>query len=124
MICIDANVLIEIILGRKNAEICRKYIDSHKEDMATTVLSLDIVMYYTESNKLSLRPVEHFLRLFTWLAITDTDAEAAFKYFEDKDFEDALQISCAVREGCSRFVTLDRGLAKKYSKEIPIDLLV
>lgn len=123
MICVDANVLIEIILRRKSATACRNYIDSTKEDLAITMLSLDLAMYYAESNKLALGPVEQFLRLFVWLSIVDTDAAWAFQYFKDDDYEDALQIAVAIREGCSTFVTLDKSLAKKYSKVIPIDLL-
>jgi predicted nucleic acid-binding protein len=123
MICFDANVLIEIILERKNAKACRQYIDSAQADMTTTMLSLDLVLYYTERNKLTIEPIEQFLRLFTWLPLTDSDADWAFRHFNGKDFEDALQVACATREGCNRFVTLDRRLTKKYAQEIPIDFL-
>lgn len=123
MICFDANVLIEIIVQRKNAQACRDYINSSKEDMATTMLSVDLVMYYTESNKLDVTPVEQFLRQFIWLSLIDSDAEWAFKHFRNKDFEDGLQIACAKREECVKFITLDKPLAKKYAQNIPIDLI-
>ena len=123
MICFDANVLIEIIVDRKSAKGCRDYVDSISDDMATTILSTDLVMYYAEGNKLDVQPVEQFLRLFTWLPMTDSDADWAFRHFKGKDFEDALQIACAVREGCKRFVTLDRRLSEKYSQTIPVDFL-
>lgn len=123
MICLDANVLIEIIIERKNAQACRGYVASVDEDMSITMLSLDLVMYYAEKNKLNSTPVEQFLRQFLWLPMSDSDAEWAFKHFANKDFEDALQIACATREGCSKFATLDRGLAKKYTKVMPIDLV-
>lgn len=123
MICFDANVLIEIILNRKNSEVCKDYIGLAKEDMAITILSLDLIMYYAERNKLDLGSIEQFTRIFIWLPITDTDAEWAFKQYLDNDYEDALQIGCALREGCVKFVTLDRDLKKKYSQQLPIDLL-
>jgi len=123
MICFDANVLIEIILGRKNAKKCQQYIDLAKEDMAITVLSLDLIMYYAERNKLDLVYIEQFMRLFIWLPMTDTDAEWAFKQYAADDYEDALQIGCALRERCARFVTLDQGLKKKYAQKLQIDLL-
>ena len=123
MICFDANVLIEIIVDRKNALVCRDYIDAAKDDMCTTMLSVDLVMYYAESNKLAIQPIEQFLRLFTWLPMTDSDADWAFKNFGGIDFEDALQIACAVREGSKKFATLDKKLAKKYASTLPIDLL-
>ncbi|MGH7158284.1 MAG: hypothetical protein ACREGD_04430 [Candidatus Saccharimonadales bacterium] len=66
---------------------------------------------------------KHFLDLFVWLPVLPEDGHAAFKRLEGNDFEDALQVACAVREGCKRFVTLDGGLAKKYKPDIKIDLL-
>ncbi|MBI2009257.1 PIN domain-containing protein [Candidatus Saccharibacteria bacterium] len=123
MICLDANVLIEIVLGRKNAEVCQAYLDSAREDLAITLLSLDLAMYYAEAHKLAFQPIEQFMRLFIWLPMIDADAQWAFEHFAGKDYEDALQVAAASREGCSRFVTLDRNLAKKYPKNIAIDLL-
>jgi predicted nucleic acid-binding protein len=123
MICFDANVLIEIIVGRKYAQACKDYIDSAKEDMATTMLSVDLAMYYAESNKLDPIPIEQFLRLFIWLPMTDSDGEWAFEHYANDDFEDALQVSCALREGCNKFATLDGPLSKKYPDVIAVDLL-
>lgn len=123
MICFDANVLIEIVLGRANTDDCIKYIAESKEDLALTMLSVDLIVYYAERNKLSLKQIENYLKQFIWLPLEATDGEKAFAIFNDDDYEDALQISCALRESCSRFATLDKNLAKKYSKMITIDLL-
>jgi predicted nucleic acid-binding protein len=123
MICFDANVLIEVILERKNAAVCRQYMQTANEDMAITMLSLDLVMYYAEKHKLDLSSTEQFVRLFLWLPIAEDDAESAFRLYAGDDYEDALQVSCAQREGCTSFVTLDRGLAKKYSAKLQVDLL-
>lgn len=123
MICVDANVLIEIILERRRANLCQKYIDETDQDLAITILTLDLVMYYAERHKLKLKPIEQFLRLFIWLPMTEADAELAFKSFGGQDFEDGLQLACAGREGCSRFLTLDNNLAKRRPKNILIDLI-
>ncbi len=123
MICLDANVLIDIILDRQHFKACRQYIDLAKDDMSITMLSLDLIMYYAESNKLPLRPIEQFLRLFTWLPMTDADAAWAYAHYKAKDFEDALQVACALRERCKTFATLDAPLSKKYSGQIAIDLI-
>ena len=123
MTCLDANVLIEIILGRKNVAACNEYIASAKDDLAISMLSLDLIMYYAELDKLKLASIQQFLRLFIWLPITDFDAEWAFQHFAGKDFEDALQISCARREGCSKFATLDKSLVRKYSSNFPVQLI-
>lgn len=123
MTCLDANVLIEVILGRKKATICRDFIHKATDDLAITTLSLDLVMYYAQKNKLNLKPIEQFLRTFLWLGLTEADAESAFRRFRNDDFEDALQISCALRERCTKFVTLDGPLAKKYVRDLAITLL-
>src|SRR5260370_93884 len=126
MICFDANTIIEIILKRKRVEACRTTIETAQasgEDLAITTLSLDLVMYYAEAKKLNLKEVEKFLRLFVWLPLTEADAQWAFTHFKGKDFEDGLQIACALRERCGEFVTLDRGLYKKYGMRLPVELL-
>ncbi len=123
MVCLDANVLIEIILDRKKSLACREFIRTSPDDLAITLLSLDLVMYYAERNNLELGPIERLVRTFLWLAITEADADEAFRHYAHNDFEDALQISCAMREGCTRFVTLDAALAKKYGTALTVTLL-
>ena len=123
MICLDANVLIEIILGRTHAQACRDYINSVQDDLAIKLLSLDLLLYFAKSNKLNLPAIEEFLRLYVWLPMTDGDAEWAFRRFAGTDFDDALQIATTIREACTMFVTLDKKLAKKYASDLPVKLL-
>jgi predicted nucleic acid-binding protein len=123
VVCFDANILLEVILERKNEHICREMILTNKEDSCISLLTLDIVMYYVEREKVQVESVEEFLGTFIWLPIEESDARWAFAHFSGNDFEDALQISCALREQASRFVTLDKKLASKYSEVVPITLL-
>lgn len=123
MTCLDANIVLELILERKLSQNCRDYISTVKDDVAITVLSVSIIMYYAEGKHLDLLTVERFLRDFVWLAAVETDTTWAFQHYAGKDFEDALQIAIAKREGCKKFVTLDKALAKQYSSILPIELL-
>jgi predicted nucleic acid-binding protein len=123
MICLDANIVIELLLKRRLAQKCRDYITAVNDDIAITVLSVSIIMYYAEAKQLDLLAVERFLRDFVWLAVVETDTTWAFQHFAGKDFEDALQIATAKREGCQQFVTLDRALAKKHIATMPVELL-
>ena len=123
MICVDANVIIDILLSRKNAAACETYLTTASETLAITTLTLDLVTYYAERQKLILTQVQQFLTTFVWLPVTADDATWSFSHFKGDGYEDGLQIGCAVREQCSRFVTLDRGLAKKYAQQLKIDLL-
>lgn len=80
-------------------------------------------MYYAERDKLRLPAVKTYLETFVWLAINEADGQWAFANYDGKDFEDALQIGCALREQCSTFVTLDQKLAKKHKAHLPIKLI-
>lgn len=119
---VDANVLLEVILRRARLATCENFLNNNK-DKAISTLTLDLVMYFVERNKLDWKPVKVFLEGFIWLSIIDADAQWAFAQFRGDDFEDALQVACAIREGCNIFVTLDGALSKKYSDNIAISLL-
>jgi predicted nucleic acid-binding protein len=122
MTFVDANVLLEVILKRTRAATCEKLL-SNNENKAISTLTLDLVMYFIERDKLAWEPVKAFLDSLNWLPIVEADAQWAFAQFRGDDFEDALQVACAIREGCTSFVTLDVSLSKKYSENIAIVLL-
>jgi predicted nucleic acid-binding protein len=119
---VDANVLLEVILRRTHLATCEDFL-SNNEDKAISTLTLDLVMYFIERDNLPWEPIKAFLESFNWLPIIDADAQWAFAQFRGDDFEDALQVACAIREGCNSFVTLDGPLYKKYSENIEITLL-
>ncbi|MGC1176750.1 MAG: PIN domain-containing protein [Candidatus Saccharimonadales bacterium] len=123
MICLDANAVLELLLDRKLARACQDYIASTDDEIAITAVSVSIIMYYAEGKHLNLLEVERLLRDFVWLGIVEADVAWAFQYFAGKDFEDALQLAIANREGCRSFITLDKALAKKYASIMPIKLL-
>lgn len=122
MIFVDANVILEVIQKRTRAKECEQFLRNDK-NKAISVLTLDLVMYFIERDKLPWEPVKNFLESFSWLPIIDADAQWAFMNFKGDDFEDALQISCATREGCSSFVTLDTALSEKYKKTMTVELI-
>ena len=122
MIFVDANVLLEVIQKQTRAKACEQFLSNDK-NKAISTLTLDLVMYFVERDKLPWESVKSFLESFSWLPVTDADAQWAFMHFKGDDFEDALQIACATREGCSRLVTLDGPLSKKYAQDIVIDLI-
>lgn len=123
MVYVDANVILEVLLNRALASDCSKYIDESKQDVAISLLTLSIVMYVLEKDKIGLSQKEYYLRQFSWLPITQQDAEWSYGHYNSQDFEDGVQVSCALREKCTRFVTLDKRLAAKYGSLLPIDLI-
>lgn len=122
MIGVDANVLLEVILNRTRAADCEAIL-ANEEDKAISVLTLDLVLYFAERDKLPLGPIKDFLQSFIWLPMTDADAAWAFAHYKGKDYEDALQVACTIRERCSGMITLDVDLAKKYKRFLPISLI-
>lgn len=122
MIFVDANVMLEVIEKRAHADACERML-RNSEEKAISLLTLDLVMYFLEKDKIAWEPVKAFLESFAWLPLTEADAQWAFTHFKGDDFEDALQVSCAIREHCRGFVTLDKSLAKKYADVMPVELL-
>ena len=122
MTFVDANVVLEVILRRARATSCEQYL-SNNEDKAISLLTLDLVMYFVERDKLAWEPVKTFLESFRWLPITEADAQWAFIQFAGNDYEDAQQVACSIRESCQKFVTLDKALSKKYATHTKTILL-
>lgn len=122
MTFVDANILLEVIQKRTRARACEQFLGNDRAKAIST-LTLDLVMYFIERDKLPWEPVKDFLESFSWLPVTDADAQWAFMNFQGNSFEDALQIACALREGCSSFATLDEALSQKYEQTMMIDLI-
>lgn len=122
MIFVDANIALEVIEKRAHADACEQMLRNSQEK-AISLLTLDLVMYFLGRDKIAWEPVKTFLESFAWLPVTDADAQWAFAHFKGDDFEDALQVACAIRENCHEFTTLDKSLAKKYADIMPIELL-
>jgi predicted nucleic acid-binding protein len=122
MIFVDANVLLEVIQKRTRTKECEQFLSNDK-NKAISTLTLDLVMYFIERDKLPWESVKNFLESFSWLPIIEADAQWAFMNFKGDDFEDALQAACAIREGCSSFVTLDVALSKKYKQTMKVELI-
>lgn len=60
------------------------------------------------------KAVEAFLSDYTILPLDAVNFDWAFRNTRNSDFEDALQIAVALKNGCDEFVTLDKRLAKIY----------
>ncbi|MCL4448258.1 MAG: hypothetical protein M1483_05655 [Actinobacteria bacterium] len=71
-------------------------------------------------------PLDSLMRNLTLLKFTDLgDAEVrwAVANCQGDDFEDALQVACAVTYGCEVFVTLDKSLAQRYRRFIDVKVV-
>ena len=115
--CFDANILLEIILTRKQEEAARKTLAEAGSDLSISTLSAHLVIHFGRE-RTSLAILKQFLADYQLLALEAVDFEWAFNNRRDDDFEDALQLAVAIRYGCDRFITLDNSLYKTY-KDLP-----
>lgn len=124
MTCLDVNVVMDILLGREREEVCRRYLAVRlDEELAISSLTVSTVMYYVEKYSINAAEIQRMLERYTWLPCDSSEVKWAFENYEGEDFEDALQVACALRSKCSRLATGDRSLAKKYAGVMPIDLI-
>lgn len=113
----DANVLLSLLLKRPGnvaAENFQLNLGRDNSPIHISVLTGHLVAHFRPES-ISLRVIELFLSDYALLDMTQADFHWAFTNRADEDFEDALQIAIAIRNGCSEFVTFDKKLASNYS---------
>jgi predicted nucleic acid-binding protein len=113
-IFLDANVLLEIILGRDNEAIARKTLETRQNNLFISSLTAHLVVHFGKI-LVDLPVLRQFLSDYTILSLEGVDFEWAFTNLRNNDFEDALQIGVAIRNGCTDFLTFDKDLYKAYA---------
>ncbi len=117
IVYLDANILLEIILSRKNQEVARKAIKKYAGSLHISTLTAHLVVHFGQAI-VELPGLRKFLTDYYIEDLTEKDFEWAFVNARSKNFEDALQIASAVRIGTSRFLTFDKELHRAY-KNLP-----
>lgn len=111
---VDANILLEIILSRKNEKLARDILKDNSNRLFISALTAHLVVHFGQSI-VDLPILRSFLGDYTILALNESDFEWAFTNMRNQDFEDALQLAVAIRNGCDTFITLDKDLATNYN---------
>ncbi len=112
-IFLDANILLEIIHERERFDDAVAYVRTHAGRLCISALTVHLVMYFG-SKVTEVKVLRQFLSDYRVLPVSVGDIDWAFDHIRGGDFEDALQVACAVNSGCTRFVTLDAALARRY----------
>ncbi|HTE21755.1 MAG TPA: PIN domain-containing protein [Candidatus Limnocylindria bacterium] len=124
MIFLDTNILLEITLSnRLHYTQVQRFLQTTKEETAISILTCHLVIHFGRKEKAEEAFLHAVLNENKLIALTSSDYKWATDNEHGKDFEDALQLSSAIRSGCSSFVTLDAALAKRYTK-LPIRIVV
>ena len=122
-IFLDTNILLEIILDREKKALCISHLRESNSSLYISTLSVYIV-YYVASKFLSKKEqIFEYLDQFNILDFSLVDYEIAKKILKGSDFEDSLQIACALRNKCQEFITLDKKLEKLYSSQLDMKLV-
>jgi predicted nucleic acid-binding protein len=118
MVFLDANILLELsIANRANAEKVRSKLSSNN-DYAISMLTVHLIWHFGRQAKIDDNLLDQLISTCTVVDLTEEDYLWARNYEEGYDFEDALQIACALRSGCTEIMTLDKNLAKRYQTRI------
>lgn len=119
---IDANVLLETVLkDRKYAEKAQRYVGSNNTIISP--LTAHLFVYFGKKDGLEIKVLLDMLTKHRFTDFSTHQIMWAVQNLQDNDFEDALQIACAVLQGCQKFVTFDKKLAQNYQHFINIDVL-
>lgn len=121
---LDANILLELSMGRaRKAKVEENILSLPPEDILTvSILSVDILFYYVEKEKRDKTEAYAFVENYRIADMNPADYDWA-KANDQGDFEDALQVACALRHGCKKFLTLDERLAAVHRKHISVKLV-
>jgi predicted nucleic acid-binding protein len=119
----DANVLLEILLpDRDNPGRATRALRS----ATTQIISPLTVHLYAHFGRQQGFVLDDLLADVSNYATSDLGASEvawAIKNHQDNDFEDALQVACALSSDAREFVTFDKKLAKNYQKFITVKVL-
>jgi predicted nucleic acid-binding protein len=115
MIFLDTNVLLELILpGRSRIKEVEKLIADYPEVVIST-LSIHLCWHFGRQAGVSDELIAAFVGTCQLVSLDPQDYYWAQNNQQGKDFEDALQIACSIRNACSPFFTMDRRLMKRYA---------
>jgi len=129
----DANILLDILLpDRANhskaleayVQICERY-----DTLATSENILTTIEYIASKNGTSCETIGRFFTAldanFELYGFADILSKSVTIYAEacthkEKiDFEDLLQLQCAMHHGCTTFITQDKGI---HTLDVPIEI--
>lgn len=118
---LDANVLLEALLpARQRAAVAHNYI---RKEAVVSPLSAHLYVHFGKKDGFSVGVLTNNLTLLSYTSFGGDEIRWAIANRQSNDFEDALQVACAVLGSCDQFVTFDGPLAKRYGQFIKMTVL-
>jgi predicted nucleic acid-binding protein len=116
-ILLDASVVLELFLNRSKYDTVQVTLIPYITKCLTPI-TVGILFYYAEKEKLSMNRAEAFVRNCEVLTIGQSTYDLAEKIYNQNDLEDALQIASALEHNIHCVITLDNAMFKKYHQII------
>ena len=115
----DANFLLESLLPqRAKTKIATDLLAvSH---VVISPLTAHLFVHFGKKEKFSIEKLTNIIIDYDITQMSREEILWAMTNRQSDDFEDALQVACAVLAGCDEFITFDSPLAKNYSRFIKI----
>ena len=116
-IFLDANILIDLISGRRKVEGIE---DTDFKQLYTSTLSVHILFYVNriKYNSVEERRTKEVLKHIVLTPLTDTIVRRAYKS-KYSDYENTLQYLMALHANCDYILTRDRKDFENVKKIIP-----
>ncbi len=115
MIFLDANIIIELIVpGRAKYKQVRNLLANYQE-AAMSTLTVHLCWYFGRQAGVREELIAKAIDACTLLSLNPEDYFWARRNERGKDFEDAMQLACSIRNNCAPFVTLDKNLIRRYA---------
>lgn len=116
-IFLDANILIDLISGRRKVEGIE---DTDFKQLHTSTLSVHILFYVNriKYNSVEERRTKEVLKHIVLTPLTDTIVRRAYKS-KYSDYENTLQYLMALHANCDYILTRDRKDYENVKKIIP-----
>ncbi len=110
---LDTNVVLELLFKRQQVPILLPKLNEY-EQVYISFLTVHIVYYFGKKIKLEDWELNFILSRFKVLNQGSTTYEIAKQICKDEDFEDALQLACAIENNIKNVITLDEKMKDLY----------
>jgi predicted nucleic acid-binding protein len=126
MVFLDANVILEVSLrDGPQLDAVKQFLENTTVDTAISMLTVHLVMHFGRKAGVTDELLEAIIGENELLSLMPEDYVWAALNEKGRDFEDAIQMAVAIRNGCTSFATFDKSLANAYASlaDISVKLL-
>lgn len=117
---LDASFVLELIFKRAKYDECFGILNQLDQAVYISPLTVHLLFYFGKKEGFSFLECQTFVSQFNILNLDSDSIDEAIEIKKDDDFEDALQVACAVLNGCDLVYTLDKKFATRYQSIVDI----